>query len=462
MEVTYLNQKDAIELDEQLMGPLGFSVDQLMELAGLSVASAVAAEYQPGRVLVIAGPGNNGGDGLVAARHLHHFGYDVEVCYPKQTDRPLYKGLVTQCQGLGLKFVSCEELQVSPLRERYDVVLDAIFGFSFKGSPRPPFDTILQMLAPAADPPPVVSVDIPSGWDVEQGDVSGGGLRPQMLVSLTTPKLAARHFQGKWHYLGGRFVPPAIKERYKLQLPSYPGASQCVLLPPGPSPQASPQDVQDVQVSDMRVNYEQGGLLEADCDADPLQQFDRWFKEAVASQVSVEPNAMAVASVGPEGRPSLRMVLLKGYDDRGLVFYTNYTSRKGVELDGSGQAAACIFWEGQQRQVRVEGPVERVPEAESDAYFASRPRGSQIGAWVSEQSSVLAGGRAELEARNEQLKQQYADESMPVPRPPHWGGFLIQPLYVEFWQGRPSRLHDRIVYRRSSLQEPWRLERLSP
>jgi NAD(P)H-hydrate epimerase len=232
-QITYLGQDEATKVDEELMGPLGFSVDQLMELAGLSVASAVAAEYpvhSHSRVLIIAGPGNNGGDGLVAARHLYHFGYKPQVCYPKQTKKPLYEGLVTQLKSLYIPFIEAEQLQQQPLQESYDVVLDAMFGFSFKGEPRPPFDTLIQMLTPKASPPPVASVDIPSGWHVENGDESGSGIQPEMLISLTTPKKAAKNFHGKHHYLGGRFVPPAIKDKYKLHLPKYPGTAQCVKL----------------------------------------------------------------------------------------------------------------------------------------------------------------------------------------------------------------------------------------
>lgn len=259
-EISFLGQKAAQELDEDLMGPLGFSVDQLMELAGLSVASAIAAEYSitsfP-RVLVLAGPGNNGGDGLVAARHLHHFGYIVSCCYPKRTDKQLYKKLVTQCSSLDIPFLEIDEVLAQPLSSQADVVIDSLFGFSFKGTPRPPFDGLIKAMvendggsgtvatssaAPsdgsrnrASDVatvrrPVIVAVDVPSGWDVEQGDVSHSGLSPDMLVSLTSPKFCARYFEGVHHYLGGRFVPPQIVEKYNLKLPEYPGVSQCVRI----------------------------------------------------------------------------------------------------------------------------------------------------------------------------------------------------------------------------------------
>ncbi|PRW44444.1 pyridoxine pyridoxamine 5 -phosphate oxidase chloroplastic-like [Chlorella sorokiniana] len=462
--ITYLTQKEAQSLDEELMGPLGFSVDQLMELAGLSVASAAATEYPTSthpRVLVVAGPGNNGGDGLVAARHLHHFGYQVTICYPKPTSKPLYDGLVTQCRSLGIPFMSAEELAAAPLSSKYDVVLDAMFGFSFQGAPRPPFDAIIEMLKPGAHPPPVVAVDIPSGWNVEAGDESGGGLRPDMLVSLTAPKLCAKQFAGSHHYLGGRFVPPQIKEKYKLNLPPYLGVSQCVRIGgSGRSPAAGPANV-----ADMRLSYGSGGqsLDESDmAEAGPMQEFDAWFKLAASSGIQ-EPNAMSLATATVDGRPSVRYVLLKGYDERGFVWYTNYDSTKGKHLEENSVAGLAFWWEPLQRQVRVEGVVEKVPDEESDAYFYSRPRGHQIGALVSMQSTPLHRGRAELEERAARLERQYADESVPVPRPPHWGGFILRPLSVEFWQGRPSRLHDRLRYVRSSVDSnEWRLERLAP
>jgi len=226
-EISLLGQDDAIAIDEELMSTPGFSIDQLMELAGLSVASAVADAYplpSGGRVLIVCGPGNNGGDGLVAARHLYHFGYSVTVVYPKRPDKQLFTNLVTQCEQLSIPVLS--EMPTD-FAQSFDVALDAIFGFSFKGTPREPFAGILEVLKNADVK--VMSVDIPSGWDVEQGDTSGHGLVPDSLISLTAPKLAAKTFAGK-HYLGGRFVPPGIVDKYKLQLPSYPGVSQIVQL----------------------------------------------------------------------------------------------------------------------------------------------------------------------------------------------------------------------------------------
>jgi pyridoxal 5'-phosphate synthase / NAD(P)H-hydrate epimerase len=456
--VSFLGQRDAQALDEDLMGPLGFSVDQLMELAGLSVASALASEYPSSthkRVLVFAGPGNNGGDGLVAARHLHHFGYDVSVCYPKRIDKSLFHGLVTQCASLGIPFVEVDRVLTSPLADAADVVLDALFGFSFKGEPRPPFKELIAAMT-VENAPIVVAVDVPSGWDVEQGDVSGTGLHPDMLVSLTAPKECARKFKGKHHYLGGRFVPPEIVSKYGLQLPAYPGTSQCVRIGG-----ASSSSVADV--AGMRLSYGARGapLDETAVDPDPMTQFAVWFEDASRCPDLREPNAMALATVDPSGVPSLRMVLLKGFGPQGLTWYTNYNSRKGQELEENDRAAITFWWEALERQVRFEGRVERVPAAESDAYWASRPWGHRIGAIASRQSSVVLGGRAELEARLTEAEGIYPEDAGPVPRPDTWGGFRLVPYIVEFWAGRSSRLHDRLRYLKQD-HGRWILERLSP
>lgn len=214
----HLTQEASKKLDEFLMGPVGFSIDQLMELAGLSVACAVQKEFQPGAVLVVCGPGNNGGDGLVAARHLSLFGFRPEVVYPKPTSVPLFLRLIEQCRAEGIP------LHVSlPSLGEFDLVVDAIFGFSFAGSIRAPFDTIIAELK--ATDKPIVSVDVPSGWDVEAGNTSGQGLNPQVLVSLTLPKLCAQHFTGV-HYIGGRFLPPSVAAHFNLEIPSYPGCEQ--------------------------------------------------------------------------------------------------------------------------------------------------------------------------------------------------------------------------------------------
>lgn len=212
-----------------------------------------------------------------------------------------------------------------------------------------------------------------------------------------------------------------------------------------------------MEIANIRKEYLWGGLSEMDMDADPIRQFEAWFQHAVAANLP-EPNAMTLAAATPDGQPSARTVLLKAYDASGFTFFTNYDSRKGRELTTNPRAALLFFWPELQRQVRIEGTVERVSEAESDAYFATRPVGSRLGAWASRQSEVITG-RDELEARVRELAEHYADGE--VPRPPFWGGFRVRPLTIEFWQGRPDRLHDRLRY---VLGEAggWRLERLSP
>jgi len=227
-QMKLLGQEEAIHIDEELMATPGFSVDQLMELAGLSVACALADAYplpSGRRVLIVAGPGNNGGDGLVAARHLHHFGYLPTVVYPIRPQKQLFINLVTQCEQLKIPMLKEMPSDIS----NFDVALDAVFGFSFRGPLRQPFGLILSQLKDAASSMGVVSVDIPSGWDVEKGNIDGECLVPDVLISLTAPKKAAASFTGR-HYLGGRFVPPWVMEKYKLVLPSYPGVSQSVEL----------------------------------------------------------------------------------------------------------------------------------------------------------------------------------------------------------------------------------------
>ncbi|KAL3640659.1 hypothetical protein CASFOL_015627 [Castilleja foliolosa] len=355
--ISYLNQREAAEIDEILMGPLGFSVDQLMELAGLSVATSIAEVYKPtehNRVLAICGPGNNGGDGLVAARHLHHFGYRPFICYPKRTAKALYNGLVTQLESLSVPFISVEDLPAD-LSTSFDIVVDAMFGFSFHGhrvqekcSPRPPFDDLIQRLVALENPnekneksTAIVSIDIPSGWHVEEGDLSGKGIKPHMLGSS-------------------------------------------------------------------------------------------------------------------------RMVLLKGFDADGFVWYTNYESQKAHQLSENPRAALLFYWDALNRQVRIEGPVQKVSGEESEQYFHSRPRRSQIGAIVSKQSTVIPG-RQFLYQRQEELEAKYLDGST-IPKPKYWGGYRLKPEVFEFWQGQPSRLHDRLRYDPQSIdgKKAWKIDRLSP
>jgi len=208
-------------------------------------------------------------------------------------------------------------------------------------------------------------------------------------------------------------------------------------------------------LSDLRKSYERAELDESASDADPLLQFERWLNEAVSSQVP-EPNAMTLATVGSDLRPSTRIVLVKGFDARGLVWYTNYDSRKGVELAGNPFAALQFHWVELERVVRIEGRVEKVSAEESDAYFHSRPLDSRIGAWASPQSQVIPS-RTVLVTNAAKYGAQFL---LQPPRPPHWGGYRLVPDEWQFWQGRRSRLHDRLRYRRDGDQ--WVRERLAP
>lgn len=210
-------------------------------------------------------------------------------------------------------------------------------------------------------------------------------------------------------------------------------------------------------LSEMRKEYQHTGLDQATIDPNPFKQFTQWFEEASAADFA-EPNAMSLATADRAGNPSVRMVLLKSYDDRGFVFFTNYTSSKGSDLSQNPRAALLFWWDRLDRQVRIEGKVEKISEEESAEYFHTRPPGSQLGAWASEQSRVIAG-RDVLENRLKKLAELY--QGKPVPRPPHWGGYRVKPLCFEFWQGRDNRLHDRLRYRKSS-DGNWIIERLSP
>ena len=197
------------------------------------------------------------------------------------------------------------------------------------------------------------------------------------------------------------------------------------------------------------------GLAEAGAHADPLVQFERWFAEAVAAQLPLA-NAMTLATVAASGAPAARVVLLKGVDGGGFVFYTNYLSRKGRELAAQPLACLVLLWSELERQVRIEGRVEKVPAADSDAYYASRPLGARLSAWASAQSEPVAG-RAALERSLEEMVRRHGAAP---PRPPHWGGYRLLPEAVEFWQGRADRLHDRLLYRRAGVH--WTIERLAP
>ena len=211
------------------------------------------------------------------------------------------------------------------------------------------------------------------------------------------------------------------------------------------------------RVARLRREYTRAGLEESDADPNPIEQFRRWFDEALAANLH-EPTAMTLATATPDGRPSARVVLLKGFDERGFVFYTNYEGRKSKELEANPCCALVFYWGELERQVRVEGRAGRIPDGQSDAYFAVRPRGSQLGAWASEQSRPVRD-RGALEQSMRELEVEY--EGREVPRPPFWGGYRVEPETIEFWQGRENRLHDRLRYRRLR-DGGWRRERLQP
>jgi pyridoxamine 5'-phosphate oxidase len=213
----------------------------------------------------------------------------------------------------------------------------------------------------------------------------------------------------------------------------------------------------DISIADLRLHYTLEELLESSTPDDPLILFKQWFDRAVSEDI-LEPNAMTLATVTPDGKPRSRMVLLKDFDPRGFVLFTNYHSAKGRELIANPYASLVFWWGKLERQVRIEGGVEKISESESDNYFFVRPWESRLGAWASEQSEGVAS-REVLEKRLQELKEEYAGRD--VPRPPHWGGFRVMPTAIEFWQGRPSRLHDRLCYYRQD-DGSWQRERLSP
>lgn len=225
-------------------------------------------------------------------------------------------------------------------------------------------------------------------------------------------------------------------------------------MPDEPQPSSTQRELHS-----LRVDYRKGELLESDVAADAIDQFSRWFDEAKQAGLR-EPNAMTLATADASGAPAARIVLLKDFDRRGFSFYTNYESRKARELAANPRASLVFFWEQIERQVRIDGTVEKVSREESQAYFDIRPRNARVGAWASQQSATLAS-RDELESREKQLNTQFrAQFGDAVPLPDHWGGYRVIPTAIEFWQGRPSRLHDRLRYTR--VDGVWKIERLSP
>lgn len=210
------------------------------------------------------------------------------------------------------------------------------------------------------------------------------------------------------------------------------------------------------RVRNLRIDYQKGALDEASVLGDPIAQFQSWMDAAIAAEVP-EANAMTLSTVNAEGHPSARIVLLRGLDERGFVFFTNYESRKGQDLAANNHAALTFFWPDLERQIRIAGTVDKVSAEESDAYYNGRPRGSRLGAWASPQSQVIEN-REFLELRLEQEGKRFGEQE--VVRPPHWGGYRLNPVSVEFWQGRPSRLHDRIQYVRA--EAGWKVQRLAP
>lgn len=210
------------------------------------------------------------------------------------------------------------------------------------------------------------------------------------------------------------------------------------------------------KLADFREEYRKGELHEKDVKSSPFDQFENWFQFAIESKLS-EPNAMSVATATPEGKPSIRVVLLKELNEKGFVFFTNYLSRKGKEIEENPQAAIVFDWHPIERQVRIEGSIMKISEEESDIYFNSRPEASKIGAWVSPQSEVVES-RETLNSLQQKTEKRFEGKS--IERPPHWGGYIVIPDVIEFWQGRPSRLHDRIVYYKTD--KGWTIKRLAP
>ncbi|KZV56549.1 mannose-1-phosphate guanyltransferase alpha-like [Dorcoceras hygrometricum] len=410
---------------------------EIKELAGLSVASAIAEVYKSSeytRVLVICGPGNNAGIGLAAARHLHHFGYKLQVCYPNCAPNPLYKGLVTQLESLFVPFLSMQNLPPELLN--FDILIDSIFGFLFQGNSGPPYDDLIENLVSLSEQdqahqktPVIVSVDVPSGWHVEDGEISGRGMKPHMLVSLIAPKLCAKRFSGSHHFLGGRFIPPSILHDYELQLPPYCGTSMCVRI--GKPHGIGTKDLLSSVYCDKIVEH------------DPFVQFQKWYADAMTTGVK-EPDSMALSTSTRHGKPSSRIVQLKKVHQGGFIWCSNYGSRKAHEISENPHGALLFYWSALNRQVRVEGVVQKVSDEESEQFFISRPREIQIVPAVSQQSTVIPG-REYIQHQCKTLEEKYSNGNR-IPRPKNWGGYRLVPERFEFWQGDESSVHMRYMH----------------
>ncbi|XXG86501.1 hypothetical protein AAC387_Pa11g1384 [Persea americana] len=458
--ISYLSQREAVEIQDLLTGTLGFSIDQLMELEGLSVAASIAEVYRSSdcnRVLVICGIGNNGGDGLVAARHLCHFGFKPSVCYLDCQPKNPFAGLVTQLESLSIPFLSVEDLP-RDLSKEFDIIVDAIFGVSSHGEPRRPLDGIIQWLASLnchdqthKRSPAIVSVDIPSGWNVDEGDIGGQGIKPDTLVSLTAPKHCAKKFGGPHHFLGGRFVPPPVAAKYKICVPAFPGTSMCARIE-----QTSQDDISGLREKDVSPE-----LLKDQLMANPIDQFCKWLEDAVNAGLP-EPRNCALSTADKNGKPSSRMLLLRKVDQDGFVWLTNYESRKAREISENPCASLLFFWGGLNQQVRVEGTVQKTSDEESEKYFPGRPGGSQIAAIVSKQSTIIHAKHL-LHQKYEELEAKFSDGNL-IPRPENWGGYRLKANLIEFWQGQPCRLHDRFQYSLKEVEggQVWHIDQLAP
>jgi pyridoxamine 5'-phosphate oxidase len=211
-------------------------------------------------------------------------------------------------------------------------------------------------------------------------------------------------------------------------------------------------------LSNYRKSYEKKELLESNCPENPIELFQKWFLHADASETIEETNAMTISTIGKDGFPKSRVVLLKNYSSEGFIFYTNYNSEKGKAIEENNQVCLSFFWPGLEQQIIIKGKAEKIKDHKSNIYFDSRPNGSKLGAWASNQSSVVSS-RSELEDSLDSFTEQFKDRK--IPRPPHWGGFIVKPISLEFWQGRPNRMHDRIRYSKKQ-DHSWKKERLAP